>query len=553
MTQPPEDSSAPESERFWRWFKIGLGVALFFLVLLWPYSGGLTPEAQRLLAVTVLMGTFWISEPIPIAVTSLFPLALYPLLNILPANAVSRAYSDSTVYLFLGGFLLALAIERWHLHRRIALYVLKRLGSSPRQIVFGFMLATGILSMWISNSAAAMMMVPIGLALMSTLKESLSGEIASEEVERSIRQLTIPLLLGIAYSASVGGIATYVGSPTNMVFRGFWGQQFVPQGYPDVTFAEWMLVFTPASFVMLFLCGIVMTWNLRPLPNSGLLTRDFFSKQLEELGTATAAERRVGALFFITALLWIFREPLVVDQWKLVPGWTELVIKAGALVGVDLSYLMKTVSDSTIAIAMATLLFVIPGNGPVGSRPRLLSWKEAERGIPWGMLLLFGGGFAMAEAFGTTKLSTWVGENFSGWIEGQSQLGVTFMVCTLVTVLTEFTSNTATANMLMPILAAVALQLHMDPRLLLIPATVSSSCGFMMPVGTPPNAIVIASGKVPIKSMLAYGLVLNIIGIVCVALFTWFVGAAVMNIPLPGSPAPAGVTAPMASPAESTM
>ncbi len=534
MTAIQNDPQVATSERFWRRLKIGFGLVLFFSVLLIPGPEGLPPEAQRLLAVTVLMGTFWITEPIPMAATSLLPLALYPLLNILPAGKVSRAYSDPTVYLYLGGFLIALGIERWNLHRRIALHVLSRVGTSPRRIVFGFMLATGMLSMWISNSAAALMMVPIGLALMTTLRQSMPEDDQGQS-ESAIRELTIPLLLGIAYSASVGGIATYVGTPTNMVFRGFWGQQFVPNGYPDVSFAEWMIVFTPASFVMLLLCGLVMTWRLKPLPNSTMLTRDFFKIQLREQGKATAAEWRVGLLFAFTALLWIFRDPLIIDGKTLIIGWPQLVTQIVAWFGLDVSYLAKNVADSTIAVFMASLLFVLPGNGSAKNRPRLLTWQEAQNGIPWGMLLLFGGGFAMADAFVETKLATWLGGNITGWLAGHSPLGMTFMVCTLVTILTEFTSNTATANMLLPILAAVAVQLQMDPRLLLIPATVSASCGFMMPVGTPPNAIVIATGKVPVRSMMAYGLLLNIIGIFCVALFTWFIGSAVMQIPLPGT------------------
>ncbi|HWL09143.1 MAG TPA: SLC13 family permease, partial [Planctomicrobium sp.] len=520
MNDNLDEMNGSDSGRFWRRFNLGLALVLFLIVLLLPTPEGLTPEAQRLLAITVLMGTCWITEAMPIAATSLLPLGLYPLLNILPVGQVSRAYGDPTIFLFLGGFLLALGIERWNLHRRIALHVLSRVGTSPRRIIFGFMLATAMLSMWISNTATVLMMLPIGLALLTTLRDSLE-KTSPNEVDKAMRNLSIPLLLSIAYTANATGVSTYVGTPTNMVFRGFWGQQFVPQGYPDVTFAEWMIVFTPMSFVMMAICGVVMTWNLKPLPNADKLTRDFFRTQLQELGKMTTAEKRVGILFAITAMLWVFRESFVIDGRTLVVGWPIMLVNVGGWLGLDWSHLPKNIGDSTIAVFMASLLFVLPGNGPALTRPRLLSWQEAERGIPWGMLLLFGGGFAMADAFWTTELSTWLGGNFAGWIEGHSQLAVTFMVCTLVTTLTEFTSNTATANMLMPVLSAVALQLQMDPRLLLIPATVSASYGFMMPVGTPPNALVIATGKVPVRSMLAYGLLLNILGIICVALFTW--------------------------------
>jgi len=533
MTADQTVSSQPGSERFWQMLKLGLGLVLFLILLLMPTPSGMTVEAQRLLAITALMASYWIMEPIPIPVTSLIPLALYPLFNILPAGKVSRAYGDPVIYLFLGGFLLALGIERWNLHRRIALHVLSRVGSSPRRMIFGFMLATGLLSMWISNTATTLMMLPIGLALMSTLHESLK-QTSPENADETIRTLTIPVLLSIAYAASASGVSTYVGTPTNMVFRGYWQQEFVSQGYPDVTFAEWMLVFIPMSAAMLVIVGIVMSWGLKPLPNADQLTSKFFRNQLQELGKMSSAEWKAGLLFALTALLWVFRESVIYDGRTIIIGWPDLLIWIAAQAGTDLSYLSKTVSDSTIAIFMAALLFVLPGNRTAHERPRLLTWKEAERGVPWGMLLLFGGGFAMADAFGTTQLSGWLGENFQGWIAGYSQLAVTMIVCTWVTVMTEFTSNTATANMLMPILSAVAQQLQMDPRLLLIPATISSSYGFMMPVGTPPNAIVIGTGKVPVRAMLAYGFILNVLGIFCVSLFTWYIGAAVMRIPLPG-------------------
>lgn len=533
MTEEGMDGgNAGSSQRFWRLFKLAFGAVLFLVILLVPGPEGLSPEAQRLAAITVLMGIYWITEPIPMAVTSLLPIALYPLCNILPGKTVTQAYSDPSVFLYLGGFLLALGIERWGLHRRIALHVLQFMGTSPRRIVFGFMFATGGLSMWISNSATALMMVPIGLALLKTLGESLARSNV-EDSDTFIRKLSVPLLLGIAYAASVGGIGTYVGTPTNMVFRGFWGQQYVPQGYPDVTFAEWMIVFAPVSALMLALCGLVTTWNLPRLPQSELLTRDFFKDQLRELGPIRPAEMKVAVLFGLTAAMWILKEPLKIDNWQVLPDWPSLVVKAASWIGFDLSYFAKNIHDSTIAILMSLFLFILPGDGPAASRPRLLTWKEAERGIPWGMLLLFGGGFAMANAFGSTKLADWLGVSLSGWISGQSPFIILLMVCALVTALTEFTSNTATANMLMPVLAAVAIQSDIDPRLLLIPATVSASCGFMMPVGTPPNAIVFATGRVPIRSMMAYGLVLNIIGVVVVATFMMFVATAVMNIPFP--------------------
>jgi sodium-dependent dicarboxylate transporter 2/3/5 len=533
-TPPDEDEDLVDGAvgTYWRWLGILLGLGSFFAILLAPDVAGLSVEGQRLAAVTVLMAIFWVAQPIPIAATSLMPLALYPLLGILSAKDVSKAYADQNVFLFLGGFLIAIAIERWQLHRRIALSIISIVGSSPRMIVFGFMLTTAALSMWISNTAAALLMLPIGLALVSTLRDSLT-DIDSTEADRIAAGMSVPLLLGIAYAASIGGFATLVGTPTNLSLRGFWERQFVTRGYPEISFAEWIVVFTPVSALMLTSAAIVMTWHIKPLPNAERLSRNFFRVRLRNLGPATGSEWRVGIIFLTTALLWVFRRPLKINQTEILPDWPGLLAQASARMGLDLAYLATSVEDSTIAIAMALLLFVLPGEPDArGRRPRLLTWGEAGRGTPWGMLLLFGGGFAIADAFTATNLSDWLGNCFSGVFSGQPTLVLVIGVCTLVTFLTEFTSNTATINTLLPILAAMAVELKFDPRVLMIPATISASCGFMLPVATPPNAIVFGSGKVPMRSMISYGLILNFLGVIYVTLAMWCLASPVMHIPL---------------------
>jgi sodium-dependent dicarboxylate transporter 2/3/5 len=254
---------------------------------------------------------------------------------------------------------------------------------------------------------------------------------------------------------------------------------------------------------------------------------------LRSLGPATGSEWRVGIIFLTTALLWVFRRPLVIGNTQILPDWPGLLTKAVVPLGLDLSYLENLVEDSTIAVGMALLLFLLPGERDAdGRRPRLLTWEEAERGTPWGMLLLFGGGFAIADAFTATHLSEWLGNCFSGIFSGQPTMVLVLGICALVTFLTEFTSNTATINTLLPILAAMAVELKFDPRLLMVPATISASCGFMLPVGTPPNAIVFGTGKVPMRAMLSYGLILNILGVIYVTLAMWCLASPVMHIPL---------------------
>ncbi|WP_437227107.1 SLC13 family permease [Planctomicrobium sp. SH661] len=539
MTTSTKETPDETAQKYWLWAGLAAGICSFLGILLAPTPAGLTIEGQRLAAVTVMMAIFWVMQPIPIPATSLIPLALYPLLGILSAKDVSKVYADPNVFLFLGGFLIAIAIERWNLHKRISLHIISRVGSSPRMIVFGFMLTTAVLSMWISNTAAALLMMPIGLALISTLKETLTN-VTPDEAERLTSKLTIPLLLGIAYAASCGGFATLVGTPTNVSMRGFWERQFVTQGYPSLSFAEWMIVFVPVMLLMLLSSVVVMCWHVRPFPHSDQLTRGFFRDRLQQLGKATPAEWRVGILFFVTAILWIFREPLVIGNRPILPSWPGMIVTALSWIGINAEFLRKLPDDSTVAISMGLLLFLLPGDRlPSGERPRLLTWADAERNIPWGMLLLFGGGFAMADAFSTTRLSEWIGQGFAGLLQDQPVLVLVLATCSLLTFLTEFTSNTATINTLLPILAAISVQLQIDPRWLMLPATISASCGFMMPVGTPPNALVFSTGKVPMTTMMRYGLILNILSVIFITLAMWFIAPGVMHIPFPEAAPPA--------------
>ena len=501
-----------------------IGVALLLL----PTPAGLSVAAQRTAAVSVVMAILWIVLPENIPAVSLIPLAVYPLLGIAGAKKVCLAYADSNVFLYLGGFIIALAIERQNLHRRISLHIISRIGSQPRQSVFGFLLATALISMWISNTATTLLMLPIALALLDTLADSLAatGEGTRSEVDERLKPLTIAVLLGIAYAASCGGFATMVGTPTNPVLRGYWDKEFVPLGYEAISSAKWMILCVPLSLLMLAAVGVVMTWKLPTLPGIDRIGKEFFRDQLRGLGPMGTGERNVLMVFLLTAGLWVLAQPLEVGNLN-IPSWPQLLEQGLTKLGVQgISGLAKLLDESTVAMTMALLLFLLPGDKQTdGTTPRLIHWDQVERKIPWGVLLLFGGGFAMADAFKETKLSEWIGMVFAEHAQGAPTWLLIVGVCATLTVMTEFTSNVATANTVLPVLGATAVAMHIDPRLLLIPATISASCGFMMPVGTPPNAIVIGTGRVPVRSMLKYGLFLDLIGIVFVSLATiWFLG-----------------------------
>ena len=507
------------------WATLG-AILIGIVLLLLPTPEGLTVAAQRTAAVSVVMAILWIALPDNISAVSLIPLAAYPLLGIAGAKKVCLAYADSSVFLYLGGFIIALAIEAQGLHRRISLHIISRIGSQPRQIVFGFLLATAMISMWISNTATTLLMLPIALALLDTLAESLvsAGVMSREEVVEKLKPLTIAVLLGIAYAASCGGFATMVGTPTNPVLRGYWEKEFVPQGYAPISSSHWMILCVPLSLLMLAAVGWVMTWRLPELPGVERIGRQFFRDQLRELGPMRTGERNVLIVFVITAVLWVLAQPLEIGIINL-PSWPQMFEAGLRTCGVEVvKDLAKMLDEATVAMTMALLLFLLPGDRDVqGHASRLTTWDQIEKKIPWGVLLLFGGGFAMADAFKETKLSEWIGTYFAQHMQGAPTWLLIVGVCATLTLMTEFTSNVATANTLLPVLGATAVGLQIDPRLLLIPATISASCGFMMPVGTPPNAIVIGTGRVPVRSMLKYGLFLDLIGIVFVSAATiWF-------------------------------
>lgn len=466
-----------------------LGPVLFLLTLLFFKPEGLTPEGLAILASTLWIATWWITEAIPIPVTSLLPLVLFPLSGGMEVKSTASAYGDETIFLFMGGFMIALAMEKWNLHRRIALTIISAIGTNMDRIVLGFMVATGFLSMWISNTATAMMMVPIGLAIIYQVSDALKDN-PSIDTSKENFGFGKALMLGIAYAASLGGIATLIGTPPNTLLAGAIDKMY---GI-ELSFAKWMMFGVPLAWSFIFITWFYLVKfaypsKIKTLPGGSAV----IDGEKNKLGKASTEEKLVMAIFVLAALSWITRTFL-------------------------LSKFIDGLSDGVIAMVFAIILFIIPSVNKKGDH--LLDWNTAVK-LPWGILLLFGGGLAIAAGFVSSELSVWIGSQLTS-LSGVHILVVIIIVTTLVTFLTEITSNTATASMMYPIMASLAVALGFHPYALMIAAGVAASCAFMLPVATPPNAVVFGSGYLRIPDMAKAGFALNIIGIILVTLSIYF-------------------------------
>jgi sodium-dependent dicarboxylate transporter 2/3/5 len=480
------------------------GLLLLTLTLVLPAPEGLTPDAWHMAGVAALMATWWIGEAIPLAGTALVPLVLYPLLGILPSGSVAREYGNHLIYLFLGGFLIAIAMERWDLHRRIAMRVLLVFGAEPRRLLVGFGVAVALLSMWISNTAATLMTLPVAMAVVRHLAScaSVGGE---KDEAKALAALGPVFMLTVAYAANAGGMATLVGTPANIVMA---GAVFELVDGAEVGFARWMVLGVPASLSLLALTLLVVPRSGPKLElfDCGQGTSNMIRDELSSLGPMSTGEKRVLAVFVATVLLWLTRAPIAIGDFT-IPGWAQLLPDP------------RAVHDSTVAIAAGIVLMALRAPRGEGS-VAVLDWKSVKQGVPWGVLLLFGGGFALARGFAETGLSEWLGQRLS--VLGGAPLPLIILgVCLLTTFLTEVTSNTATSTVLMPVLAATAVAMGVAPTMLMIPAALSASCAFMLPVATPPNAVVFGSGWITIRHMARVGLVMNLGGAVILTLLSW--------------------------------
>jgi len=523
---PIAESSDTPRPRWLLPLLVSISVGLFLL----PTPAGMSPTAHRLVAVASLMAGLWMTQAIPLAATSLLPLALFPLLGIQSAKETSKAFVEDSLFLYIGGMLIALGIERWQLHRRMALHIVSLVGVSPKRMVLGFSVATFCLSMWISNTATTMLMLPIGLAMLKILDEDDAGS----ETLRS-KKLAVPLLLMLAYAASLGGMATLVGSPTNSQALGIYRKQ-LPDA-PDIYFSSWLLSCGPIAVVYLSVAWFMLTRGLPAKSEQDTHLQKALRDRLKSLGRITPPEFRMMLIFFITAVLWITRQPIVMGNVTLLPGWLEsyekLALTLSAAFGtIDPVFPAKQmITDSTVAMLMAVLLFFLP-SGKRDSHSRsipLMDWHTASR-LPWDMILLFGGGFALASGFESTQLATWLGASLQGPLQTMPPWLVVAVVCTVLTLTTELTSNVATISAVLPTLLAMAEPLNLDPRMLLVPATLATSAGFMMPVATPPNAVVFSTGRIPAGEMAARGLVLSLLGVPILTIGTYLLIRPVMGI-----------------------
>jgi sodium-dependent dicarboxylate transporter 2/3/5 len=462
------------------------GPIVFLAMLLFFHPVPEKPEVGFMAAVAALMAVWWLTECLPLAATSLLPMICFPLLGIATTAETTGRYFNPIMSLFLGAFLIALAMERWNLHRRIALFVVLRVGTRPHRLILGFLLASAGLSMWISNTATASMMLPIALAVIFKAEESMGKEQA--------RAISVLLLLAVAYGASLGGVATLVGTPTNLAFV-----QIFTEAFPDappIDFGQWLLIGVPYSAVML---GIVWWILVRRIPDSGtrILDTEDVRREYRSLGPMSREERVVFGVFLCAALLWMFRKDLSLG-FTSVPGWSNLWAP------------LKRADDGTVALFLALILFLVPATDR--RRDGFILDRGAIFRLPWDILLLFGGGFALAYGFGTTGLAEYLASVFSG-VESIPGWAVIALICLTITFLTELTSNVATIQMFLPVLAALAVAQNVNPLLYMVPATISASMAFMMPVATPPNAIVFGSQRLHIIDMARVGLVINLIGV----------------------------------------
>ena len=477
MSSPSDDEGAGARPTV-RFAGLFLGPLAAVVMLLLPAPEGLPAAGWHTAAIAVWMAVWWASEAIPLAVTALLPIALLPLLGVSDVGAATAPYANPLIFLFLGGFLIALAMQRWNLHRRIALLVLARAGAHPRRLIAAAMLATALLSMWISNTATAMMMLPIAASL---------AAIVSVDADDARRRgnFATALMLGIAYAASIGGLGTLIGSPPNALLASFMGQTYGV----TVTFADWMLLGVPVAAVMLPIAWLVLTRVAYPFTDvahgGGAAA---VAVALAELGPMTVPEKRVAAVAGLVAVAWVGGP------------WLGAGLPDGAL------------SDTVIAVVGAALLFVVPADWK--KREFLLDWAWAVR-APWNVLLLFGGGLSLARAIDRTGLAAWIGgglDPLAAW----PLIAVMAAVALLVIFLTELTSNTATTAAFLPVVGAVGVGAGLDPLALAVPAALAASCAFMLPVATPPNAIVYGSGYVTVPQMIRAGIVLNLIGVVVI-------------------------------------
>jgi sodium-dependent dicarboxylate transporter 2/3/5 len=481
---------------------IVLGLIFFFGMIFFIDLQPGKPEVTYAAAITILMAFWWISEALPIGATSLLPIVLFPMLGVLDGNKVSNAYINYVIFLFIGGFIMALAMEKWNLHKRIALKVLSIVGGSPFMVLLGFMLSSAFLSMWMSNTATAMMMLPIAFSVTYALEE-VHGE-------DKIGSYASGLLLAIAYSCSIGGIATLVGTPPNLSFIRIFAIIY-PEA-PEISFGQWITFAFPITVIIFIFTLFLLYFIYRPKEKIEKLEKSFFRNKYKALGSVTVEQKRVFILFLVLAVLWVFRSDLNLG-FTIIPGWGSLFKNPQFL------------NDGTVAIFVALLLFIVPSSK---KNEALVNWEITLK-IPWHIVFLFGGGFALATGFIDSGLSRYIG----GLLAGFGDFSPTLLVASLtgmMSVLTEFTSNTATTEVMLPIMSGLATEIKLNPLLIMIPVTLAASMAFMFPIATPPNAIVFGTGKLKMIDMIKTGFFINLFAIIIITVVMLIWGVIIFDI-----------------------
>ena len=476
-------------------FTLVLGPLAFIVMLAIGKPDSMNQDAFYVLATTLWIAVWWVTEAVPIAVTALLPIILFPLTGALSLSDTTASYGHKYIFLYLGGFMLAVVIERWNLHKRIALNIIKLIGTDVSKVILGFMVATAFLSMWISNTATSVMMLPIGIALVKQFETSSTEQGIPQKFGKA-------LMLSIAYSASIGGVATLIGTPPNLVLAGILEKIY----RYEISFFQWMQFALPVSIVLLFICWKYLTrvaYNFKNTTLSG--GKDEIKKMLAKLGKISYEEKAVLVVFVLTAIAWMSRSLI------------EKVIPA--------------IDDTIIAMFAGIVLFAIPTKD---KKRKLITWEEAVN-IPWGIILLFGGGMALAQGFTETGLAEWIALQMSS-LEGISILLLIFILVILVNFLTEITSNLATTAMMLPILAPMALSFDVHPLVIMTAVTVAASCAFMLPVATPPNAVVFGSNYLRIPDMVKSGVVMNIISVLIITAVSYLLLPFLWDIEVAGFP-----------------
>jgi sodium-dependent dicarboxylate transporter 2/3/5 len=476
------------------WLKLIAGPLAAALIMLFVNLDESNPMITRMAAITTWIAIWWLTEVVPLVVTSLLPFIFLPVLNICDAKTIAYQYMDQVIFLFIGGFVIAFAIEQWNLHKRIALKILSMLGRSPSSILLGVMLTAYLLSMWISNTATTMMLISAVFAVVHQIEQHITDE-------KQRNNIAAALFIGLAYSATIGGMATLVGTPPNMIFY-----RFYTEAYPDnndLDFLSWFKIGFPLSLTLLMVCFFVLKFTFLRKVADIKFDRNYFLTGYKNLGKMSAEEKTVGAIFVTTALLWFTRSGMEFGNFTL-PGW-------GALFGKS-----ELIQDSTVAVFMALLLFIIPSRNEKGRA--LITWHEASK-LPFDIILLFGSGFAIAKGFEVSGLSNFLAAQLE-FFKTANIIVIILLVCLMICLISEFASNIASIQLALPILISIQKGLDVHPLLLLLPATLASSLGFMMPVATAPNTIVFGSKRIRVNDMMKAGAFLDIAGILLITLFS---------------------------------